>query len=573
MLLFNLQDPLGILGTYKDVMARILLGTNRFDSLDVNADQTVVTWNLFFSADMSLTGIGSGLTTDMPDPNAAPILTGGFLNGFGYHEPGDGAPSADISHFNRDATVLQAKIDQVHDLASSKGLNGDQQATALINRIFDNRAQKINGSDGDDYLKGGNKADIINGNGGIDHIIATKGDDTIHGGGEIDSITFEELSKIGALTCDLGTHKATLGDLAGLTAEQVIFGVENVTGTNKGDGISGDFHHNLLFGGGGGDTISGRGGNDTIYGQGGKDLLFGKDGNDQIFGGNGNDVIEGNAGNDDLFGDAGKDSIYGNAGDDFMSGGDGPDLLLGGGADDSMIGGAQNDTMIGQGGNDSMDGGAGSDSMKGSAGFDSMLGGAQNDTLLGQGGNDTLDGGTGIDSLHGNGGKDSIKGGGGADTMFGDAGADTLLGGSAPDSIRGGGGDDKILGQAGADVIYGEDGNDTIDGGKGSDTIGGSSGNDRLTGGDDNDSFEFYLGDVDGEGRDTITDMRLGDSITIFDDEKSDLVVSAGGGGTNVHYFNGVIHIKGVDPSMLHITEAPEGTDDFPAVYIDLFTV
>ena len=285
MLRIDMQNPLGIFGTYKDTIARTMLGVNRFDILDVNPDQTVVTWNLFFTSDTSLTGIGSGLTTDMPDPNSGPILTGGFLDGFGYHKPGAGAASADISNFNRDATVVQAKIDHVLDLASTNGWTFDREAMALVNQLFDNRAQRIEGSDGDDYLEGGNKADIINGNGGNDYIMASPGNDTIHGGAGNDTVDFSALSSFGALTGSIASHTVTIGGAAAINGggasaqmnglasviKQAIFGVDSFNLTDNGDGFSGNRFDNTIDGGAGNDTLSGKGGNDLIIGHAGND--------------------------------------------------------------------------------------------------------------------------------------------------------------------------------------------------------------------------------------------------------------------------------------------------------------
>ena len=445
MLRIDMQNPLGILGTYKDTVARTLLGLNRFDTLDVNPDQTVVTWNLFFSSDSSLTGIGSGLTTDMPDPNAAPILTGGFLDGFGYHKPGAGAPSADISNFNRDATVVQARIDHVLDLASTNGWTFDREAMALVNQLFDNRAQRINGSDGDDLLlQGGSKADIINGNGGDDYIVASKGNDTIHGGAGVDHIDYSGLSSLGGLTGNLAAHTMTIGSAAasnvggaasatanglGALIEEIIFGIENVTGTGKGDVIVGDFQNNLLFGGAGADSIYGLGNDDTIFGQAGNDSLFGNLGDDQIHGGGGNDRIKGNAHNDDLIGDDGMDTILGGNGDDFVSGVAGADTLNGG---------LGNDTILGGNGRDSICGGFGNDSIDGEAGNDTIDGGFDNDTILGGDGADSIKAGSDNDSVNGEAGNDTIKGGGGNDTILGGGGRDSIDGGDDNDSISGG---------------------------------------------------------------------------------------------------------------------------------------
>ena len=542
-LLIDIQNPLGILGTYKDTIARTMLGLNRFDTLDVNPDQTVVSWNLFFSSDTSLTGIGSDLTTDMPDPNAAPILTGGFLDGFGYHKPGTGAASADISNFNRDATVVQARIDHVLDLGSTNGWSIEQEATALVDRLFDNRAQKIIGSEGDDLLlQGGSKADIINGNGGNDYIMASPGNDTIHGGAGNDTVDFSALSSFGALTGSIASHTVTIGGAAainggGASAQMnglasviklAIFGVDSFNLTDNGDGFSGNRFDNTIDGGAGNDTLSGKGGNDLIIGHAGNDDLFGNGGDDVIFGGDGVDVIHGNAGNDELFGEADADTIYGDAGNDFISGLDGHDQLRGGAGKDTIVGGT---------------------------GLDFILGGTDDDVLNGEGGDDTI---------RGQDGNDSIMGDGGMDTLQGGIGRDTILGGDGGDELDGGSGDDLLKGQGGPDTIDGGPGDDRLLGGAGNDYVDGELGNDHLTGGPNADSFIFNTFDVAGkpQGNDVITDLTALDNITIYSHQLANVSIMASGSDAIIDYGFGVITVNETDASMLIAVQAGLGEAD-----------
>ena len=67
--------------------------------------------------------------------------------------------------------------------------------------------------------------------------------------------------------------------------------------------------------------------------------LYGGAGGDSLSGGAGNDILYGGAGEDSLRGDEGDDILYGGAGDDYLRGGEGDDILYGGaGADTYYIG-------------------------------------------------------------------------------------------------------------------------------------------------------------------------------------------------------------------------------------------
>ena len=95
------------------------------------------------------------------------------------------------------------------------------------------------------------------------------------------------------------------GDAEGDTLK----GIENLTGTDHTDKLTGDNKNNILMGGKGDDWDD----PNTRAVEGG---LFGKGGDDVIAGGDGMDKIDGGAGADDLWGEKGDDLILGGAGDD-----------------------------------------------------------------------------------------------------------------------------------------------------------------------------------------------------------------------------------------------------------------
>ena len=215
----------------------------------------------------------------------------------------------------------------------------------------------------------------------------------------------------------------------------ILFGVENVTGSNFNDILKGDGGANILRGLDGDDEIEGRAGNDILDGGAGDDKLDGGSGNDLMFGGIGNDELDGGSGDDELHGGAGDDVLEGEGGNDTLYGEDGNDLLKGDGGDDVLYGGAGDDVLRGQGGNDILDGGAGNDMLEGDGGADTLIGGSGDDVLIAKGGDDILSGGAG---------NDFIDGGAGADTfLFGMGdGQDVIVagpgGGSDKDHEKGG---------------------------------------------------------------------------------------------------------------------------------------
>ena len=91
--------------------------------------------------------------------------------------------------------------------------------------------------------------------------------------------------------------------------------------------------------------------------------------------------------------------------------------------------------------------------------------------------------------------------------------------------ITGGAGNDEIYGGAGNDLIYGGKAADEIYGEAGDDTIEGGKGNDKLTGGDGADVFVWNKGD----GNDTIVDFTNEDSLEIKSDTVKKRTVSKNG--------------------------------------------
>ena len=150
-------------------------------------------------------------------------------------------------------------------------------------------------------------------------------------------LTPESLSDIGGLTGNLSIARGTV--------------IENATGGDGADRLTGNSVDNLLSGGDGLDTLIGNAGNDTLIGGTStgdlRDVLYGGEGADNLDGGYGNDELRGDAGNDTIVGGFGVDDIFGGMGDDQLTGQAWSDLIFGGTGSDFINGGFGYDRVNG----------------------------------------------------------------------------------------------------------------------------------------------------------------------------------------------------------------------------------
>jgi Ca2+-binding RTX toxin-like protein len=284
----------------------------------------------------------------------------------------------------------------------------------------------ITGNTGVNRLDGGPGGDTVNGGAGADVLVGGKGDgaDTYNGGADVDTVTFAAVATGVDITLD-GSASGTDGD--------VMNSVENATGGDGADIITGSAARNRLNGGFGIDTLNGdpvitcpTGGTPPCYA----------------------------TSNDTLNGGPGDDALHGRNGADALNGGNGPgsDLAHGAWTDaDTLDGGAGVDTVsystrtanltvtIGAGANDGTRdtdpilGGNQSEGDNVFAGVEKVTGGKGDDIITGDASRETLTGGRGDDTIDGNGGADIISGQSGDDTLTGGAGKDTLSGGPGGD--------------------------------------------------------------------------------------------------------------------------------------------
>ena len=291
--------------------------------------------------------------------------------------------------------------------------------------------------------------------------------------------------------------------------------VENLTGGDAGDSLTGDGGRNVLRGGPGSDGLDGRNGDDTELGGDGDDSFFAD------WDVNGADVLDGEGGDHDLAhyisrphdvtltldgqandgaageGDRllGMEDLHGGSGSDHLVGDDRPNLLVGYTAGDSLVGLGGDDRLVGLDGADGLFAGDGDDVVDGGYGGDALNGEGGDDTfpatscavLCGDYTDvyDLVDGGPGTDSVEytwrvvgvkvaldgtwdsgedqdGNGDSEENDRFLAVERVVGSQVADRLIGSPASDELVGGPGDDTLDGRAGPDVLRGEDGNDTF---------------------------------------------------------------------------------------------------------------
>jgi len=162
----------------------------------------------------------------------------------------------------------------------------------------------LTGGDGDDVLSASANNDTLNGGDGDDLLIGSSGADIINGGVGLDTASYTNAPRRVVVDLDIGSGEGRATG-SGHGVGDTLIDIENVTGSNFNDMITGDAGANVL---------DGRNGIDRIFGEDGDDMIFGRGGNDIINAGAGNDIIEGGAGVDRYnYDDAdfGQDTIIG----------------------------------------------------------------------------------------------------------------------------------------------------------------------------------------------------------------------------------------------------------------------
>lgn len=152
-----------------------------------------------------------------------------------------------------------------------KGLGGDD---VLIGNAGDD---KIFGGDGVDELDGRTGNDKLYGGAGTDIMLVSSGNDVIDGGGGVDMLNLRNANT--GIAVSLADHQVTFSDSTG-TGTTHFKNVEILQGGAFDDVLTGDAQRNMLRGGYGDDTLAGGDGNDYVFGGDGKEIMTGGNGKD-----------------------------------------------------------------------------------------------------------------------------------------------------------------------------------------------------------------------------------------------------------------------------------------------------
>ena len=209
------------------------------------------------------------------------------------------------------ASYAGAMMGVTVNLSTGRGTAGDAMGDTLVN------IEKVEGSVHDDTFIAGEGVDRIDGGGNPD---MGKGD-TVSYELSYDGVT---VTLTADNTGDTPQPAQADGNDESYATGDILYNIENVTGSSEDDVITGDTNPNTLMGGDGKDRLNGGDETDTDPG----DKLMGGDGNDTLDGGGGMDTLMGGAGIDTIMGGTGNDTITGGAGGDTMTGGGGSDTFV-----------------------------------------------------------------------------------------------------------------------------------------------------------------------------------------------------------------------------------------------------
>jgi Ca2+-binding RTX toxin-like protein len=416
------NDIIGIFGSFANVAGEIFDGGDGTDSL-VFADQGNLTHNLRDDTVTSIeiltlqdTNVGGQRTVQL---NANQIGGTGIASNAQIQLDG----YAD----NTEVIDVAMGTSNTLNLAAMTFLGNITNASFLI--TGDSDGETITGSSITDRINSGAGVDNLNGGGGDDTLEGGSGGDTLDGGtNAAGGDTLSYATSTSAVTVNIGTNSASLGDAAG----DIISNFENLTGSGFQDTLSAGAGANTLRGGADNDVLNGGTGSDFVFGDAGQDTIVLNNGIlgdfDNINGGSERDLLDmSGITNGAVWIDFGYNVISGpNTATGFnlsTAAGDGRVVQM-----DSMIGTSFSDTLRGDAGSNFIDGGAGDDTMLSYSPYDTLTPySSLGDVILGGTGNDLLFSGTGNDYLDGGADNDTIEVGAGTDTVITGTGNDIVF--------------------------------------------------------------------------------------------------------------------------------------------------
>ena len=194
--------------------------------------------------------------------------------------PGPGANSAENYELKMTVDYSAAKDTAPDHSYSADHHGGSDSISYQADHI-------LTGTAGDDALVAGTGNNELHGGAGNDLLYSGPGNDLLDGGTGIDTASYAHATA--GVTVNLGESGAqnTIG-----AGTDTLTAIENLTGSNFNDSLTGDHNSNIITGGLG---------NDVLNGAGGDDFLIGGLGNNTLTGGSGADTFQwlnGNSGHD-----------------------------------------------------------------------------------------------------------------------------------------------------------------------------------------------------------------------------------------------------------------------------------
>ncbi|WP_395676261.1 calcium-binding protein [Inquilinus sp.] len=195
------------------------------------------------------------------------LLSGRGTGGVGV-DVLEGGNGVDMADFGFSTVGIVADLAQGNGtevvLTSIENISGSGQGDKFAGN---DAANGIWGFGGNDNLAGGAGADILRGGANDDVLNGGLGADRLDGGDGIDTASYAH-STLG-VTIDLGSGLIRFGDAQG----DILVSIESLSGSARGDTLTGDGGANALSGEDSNDRLTGAGGADVLNGGAGGDLF------------------------------------------------------------------------------------------------------------------------------------------------------------------------------------------------------------------------------------------------------------------------------------------------------------
>jgi Ca2+-binding RTX toxin-like protein len=274
---FDLNDG-GVLAGIIEISVGIM-GTEGPDSIEGTAGNDRIDG---LGGDDTILGLSGNDTLDGGPGND--ILRGGpgadLLIGGPGDDLYDGGAGTDTAEFRAPGGVTvdlritdpQATGEGTDRLVGIENMRGGPGPDRLTGDDGANRLEGGAGNDtleglgGDDTLDGGAGDDSLAGGEGDDLLIPGAGRDTVDGGPGSDTVAFFGPAGVNIDLRQTGPINTPLG-------QKTLIGIENLTGGDGNDTLTGDAGDNLLAGGAGDDRLFVTGGHDTLDGGEGRDRI------------------------------------------------------------------------------------------------------------------------------------------------------------------------------------------------------------------------------------------------------------------------------------------------------------